>query len=149
MNNTKTILISLGIVIANDIIGHFFASNGIMFTPIVLILISVLIGILNKELNPIWKSTILAGLIILHDVGIKLYSGGRHDYEGLGWVHLMLFIGLIPAFGILIAGIFKTKNESKLNKWIAIVLFPVLLWIHLLLFSDLGLGLYYWYDWNG
>lgn len=147
MNNTKTILLSLGIVIANDFIGHIFAPNGIMFTPIVLIFISILIGILNKELNPIWKSTLLAGLIILHDIGIKLYSGGRHDHEGLGWVHLMLFVGLIPAFGILIVGIFKTKKITKRNKWIATVLFPILIWIHLLLFSDLGLGRYY--DWNG
>lgn len=86
MNNTKTILISLGIIVANDVIGHFFAPNGIMFTPIVLILISVLIGILNKELKPIWKSVLFAGLIILHDIGIKLYLGGRHDHEGLGWI---------------------------------------------------------------
>ena len=138
MNNTKTILISSGIVIINDIIGHFFAPNGIILTPIVLILISVLIGILNKELKPFWKSTILSGLIILHDIGIKLYSGGSHDREGLSWIHGLLFIGLIPAYMILTVGIYRATNESKVNKWIAIVLFPILIWIHLLIFSELG-----------
>ncbi len=148
MNNTKTIFISLGVVIANNVIGHFFAPNGIMFTPIVLIVISFLIGILNKELKPIWKSAILAGLVSIHDIGIKLYAGGTHDYEGLGWVHSMLFIGLLPAFVLLIIGVFRAKNETKFDKWVAVVLFPVLICIHLLLFSDLGLGRHYWYDWN-
>jgi len=149
MNNTKTILTSLVIVIANNIVGHFFAPNGITFTPIVLILISVLIGLLNTELTSIWKSILLAGLIGLHDIGIKLYSGGSHDNEGLGWVHGFLFIGLIPAYGILIGGIFKTKSESILKKIIAIILFPLIIWIHLELFSGLGLGRHYWYNWNG
>ncbi len=143
MNNIKTISISLGIILLNEIIGHFFAPNGIMLTPIVLIVISVLIGLVNTELKPIWKSVLLVGLIGLHDIGIKLYSGGSHDNEGLGWIHGLLFIGLIPAYGILIAGIFKAKNESKLNKWIAVFLFPLLIWFHLLLFNDLGLGRYY------
>lgn len=112
-------------------------------TPYVLILISVFIGLLNTEIKPIWKSVLLAGLIILNDIGLKLFSGGSHDSEGLGWIHMMLFIGLIPAFGLLIAGVFKTKKGVLRNKWIAILVFPILIWIHLLLFSDLGLGRYY------
>ena len=149
MDNVKAILISIGVIVINNIIGHFFAPNGIMFTPIVLIILAILIGLSNTQLKPIWKSVLLAVFIGMHDIGIKLYSGGSHDYEGLGWIHGLLFIGLIPAYGILIYGIFKTKNESKRNKWIAIVLFPLLIWIHLLIFSDLGIGRYYWYDWNG
>jgi len=149
MNNIKTISISFGIILLNEIIGHLFAPNGIMLTPIVLILISVFIGFVNDELKPIWKSVLLAVLIGLHDIGIKLYSGGRHDPEGLGWVHLMLFIGLMPAYGILIAGIFKSKNESKQNKLIAVIIFPLMIWIHLLIFGKIGLGRCYCYDWNG
>ncbi|WP_196889854.1 hypothetical protein [Aureivirga sp. CE67] len=149
MKNIITILISLGVVITNDLIGHFFAPNGILFTPIVIIIISILVGILNDKLSPIWKSIILAGLIMIHDVGIKLYSGGRHDHQGLGVANLMLVLGLIPAFVILVVGIFRAKNESKLHKWIAIFLFLVLLIIYLLLFNDLGLGRHYWYEWNG
>lgn len=148
MNNTKSILISLVIVIVNNIIGHFFGPNGIYFTPIVLIIISVLIGFSNKELEPIWKSFILAGLIILHDIGVKLFSEGTHDTTGLGWIHLFLFIGLLPSYGILISSVIVTKNETKLNKFIAIIIFPILIGIHLFLFFDLGLGRFYSYDWN-
>ncbi len=149
MRIAKLVLVSIAVVIVNILIGHFFAPNGIMLTPIVLIIVSILVGIIDSKLKSIGKSAIIAGLIGLHDIGIKLFSGGRHDLEGLGWVHLMLFIGLVPAFGILIGGIIKTKEDSAKNKWIAIIAFPIIIWIHHLLFERLGLGRHYRYEWNG
>lgn len=143
MNKTKTILISLGIILINHLNAHFFAPNGITFTPIVVIIISVLIGQLNDDLKPITKSILLAGLISIHDIGIKLFSGGSHDSQGLGWINLMLIIGVVPSFILLANGVFKTKDEPKINKWNAIIIFPILIWFHLLIFSELGLGRYY------
>ena len=84
----------------------------------------------------------------LNDISIKLYSGGTHDNEGLAWVHLLLFIGLVPTFGILLTTILKRKEERLTKRIIAIVLFVGLIAGHLQLFSNLGLGRHYWYDWN-
>ena len=124
MNKLKTVGLSLIIIILNLIIGHFFAPIGILLTPIVLIGVSVLVAFFTKGLLSVWKSVVFSALIGIHDIGIKLYSGGRHDYEGLGFLHLMLFIGLVPAYVILLVGIFKTKNDTKVNKWLAVVFIP-------------------------
>ncbi|RKE04819.1 hypothetical protein [Marinifilum flexuosum] len=149
MNSKQTILVSLGIVILNNLIGHFFAPYGIILTPIVVSILAILICLKNKGLNPILKSLILTSLIAIHDIGIKLFAGGQHDYEGLGFIHGILFIGLIPTFIILITSIVKDKESSILNKIIAILLFPLIIYLHLELFGELGIGRYYWYGWNG
>ncbi len=148
MKNKKTLIASIGIVILNIVIGHFLAPMGILLTPIVLIAIALIIWFGNNELSLTCKGILLGVLISFHDIGIKLFSGGIHDYEGKGWIHAMLFIGLIPAFGILVGGAIKDKNEPIRNKWIAVVLFSILISLHLLIFEDLGIGRYYWYDWN-
>jgi hypothetical protein len=142
------ILISFLVILTNVINGHFFAPNGIMFTPITLAAMTLIMTLGAKTLKPISLSGIVTGLIILHDVGIKLYSGGRHDREGLGWIHALLFIGLILSYGILLFGIFRTKDSNLKEKVIAALILPVAISIHLYFFTDLGLGRYYWYEWN-
>jgi len=77
-----SILISFIIVLINGLIGHFFPPFGILLTPVLIIFISLLISF-NKKISGILKSLILVFLIILNDVLIKLYCGGRHDSEGL------------------------------------------------------------------
>jgi hypothetical protein len=148
MTNRNTLLIAFGIVILNIIIDHLFAPTGMMLTPIILTLGSFLIAFMTINIKPIWKSILIFGLVVLHDVGIKLYGGGSHDSEGQGWIHLLLFIGLLPTFGILMTTILRDKNESILNLVISISIFPILIFIYLHFFSDLGIGRYYWYDWN-
>jgi hypothetical protein len=136
-------------VILNGLIGHFFAPNGILLTPIVLTLTTSLIAFRRKNIKVIWITVWAFLFVALNDIIIKLYSGGRHDNEGLGWVHLLLFVGLIPSYGILVTTIFRRKDEKMLSKVIAVVLFLILIAVHLQLFSSLGLGRSYWYNWNG
>jgi len=142
--NTK---IALGLatlaVILNGIIGHFLAPSRIMLTPIVLIITTTLICFGTKKIKPILISALTYLFVALNDISIKLYSGGSHDSEGLGWIHLLLFVGLLPTFGILLVTIFKNKEETLTNKIIAVVLFVGLIVGHLKLFSDLGLGRHY------
>jgi hypothetical protein len=61
---------------------------------------------------------------------------------------MLLFIGLLPTFGILLAAIFNSKEVTLINKIIAVFLFVGLIAVHLKLFRNLGLGRYYWYEWN-
>jgi len=140
MISLKIVALSVTIVLVHLIIGHFFAPYGLFFTPMVLMMVSILIALLTKELVSIWKSVVLAVLIGFHDIGIKLYSGGRHDYEGLGFLQFMLFVGLVPAFVILLIGIIRNENDTKFEKWLAVILFPIIVSIHLLIFRELGLG---------
>jgi hypothetical protein len=135
-------------VILNGLIGHFFAPKGIMLTPIVLTITASLVCFGTKNIKIIFISALTYLYVALNDISIKLYSGGSHDQEGLGWVHALLFLGLIPTFGILVTTIFRNKQETLTNKLIAIALFIGLIVLHLQLFSNLGLGRYYWYEWN-
>ncbi len=148
MSSKNTILLNLGLVFLNIIIGHFFAPNGILITPILIIVTTLSTCFLSISLKPIWKSLLCVTYVFINDFGIKLYSGGSHDNEGLGWIHLMMFLGLIPSFIILFYSILKNHEASIIEKIVSICLYPILITIHLNLFSNLGLGRYYWYDWN-
>ncbi len=148
MTDRTSILIATGVIIFNLLLGHFFAPTGMMLTPVALTIATTLIVFGAKSLKPIFKTLIILGLIILHDIGLKLYSGGTHDSEGLGWLHLMLFIGLVPSYILTIVGIFQNKKADKTEKILSIIIFPLVIVGHLYLFGDLGLGRYYWYDWK-
>jgi hypothetical protein len=143
MRNYLAISLVLLIVLANGYIGHFYPPKGIDFTPIVLIIDSLLIVFGTKNLKAFWKSAFIVTFIILNDILIKLYSGGSHDNEGLEWIHFFLYLGLLPSFVILSINIIRDKNETKLSKIIAIIIFPILITIYLQFFYTLGLGRYY------
>jgi hypothetical protein len=149
MNNITALGLALLTVIVNGLIGHFFAPNGIILTPVVLTITTYLVCFKTKNIKILLISILTFLFVALNDISIKLYSGGGHDNEGLGWVHLLLFVGLVPTFGILLTSIFKRKDEKLTSKIISIILFVGLIVGHLQLFSSLGLGRYYWYNWNG
>jgi hypothetical protein len=149
MNNYKALGLATLTVILNGLVGHFFAPNGILFTPIVLTITTSLICFGTKNFRVIFISILTFIFVALNDISIKLYSGGSHDNEGLGFVHLLLFVGLVPTFGFLLYSILQHKEEKYINKIVAIILFVGLIATHLELFSDLGLGRSYWYKWNG
>lgn len=77
----------------------------------------------------------------LNDIGIKLFAGGIHDYEGLGWIHMMLFIGLVPSLIMLLIGTFRDKNSTIWTKLGAIIIFVALISAHFQLFKKLGIPL--------
>lgn len=148
MKNFATLGLATLIVILNAIFGHYFAPGGIMMTPIILIITTSLVCFQIKNIGAIFISVLAFLFIALNDIGIKLYAGGTHDNEGLAWVHLLLFAGLIPSFGILLAAIFRHPSEKLYIKIISILLFVGLVAIHLQLFSTLGLGRDYNINWN-
>lgn len=149
MSNYLALGLATFTVILNGLIGHFFAPNGILLTPIILTITTSIICFRTKNIKVIFISILTFSFVALNDISLKLYSGGTHDNEGLGWIHLLLFVGLIPTFGILLSTVLKKKDEKSINKIFAIILFVSLISIHLQLFSNLGLGRHYWYVWNG
>ena len=143
MSNKIVLLLATLTVILNGLIGHFFASNGILLTPLVLTITTLLVCFCTKNIKVIYISILVYFFVALNDILIKLYAGGSHDNQGLGWIHLLLFIGLIPTFIILVVTVFKRKEETMISKIIAILLFIGLILLHLQLFSSLGIGRFF------
>jgi hypothetical protein len=140
MNNTIVLALATLTVILNALIGHYFAPDGILLTPFVLTITSFLVCFLTENIRVIFISILTFLFVALNDIAIKLYAGGKHDNEGLDWIHLFLFFGLIPTFVFLSIAVFKRKSEKLAIKLMAIGLFIALTYIHLQLFSRLGLG---------
>jgi len=138
MKTYLSLSISIVIIILNILIGHYFAPNGILFTPIVIMAVALIIGSLTMNIKPFWRSSLIVAFISIHDIGIKLYAGGTHDREGAAWILLYMLLGTIPAFSFLIWVIIKDKKEVMLHKLIAIVTFPALLFLHIYLSQDVG-----------
>lgn len=140
MNNIIALGLALLIIILNGLLGHFFPPNSIFLTPIILTITSILVCFATKNIPIVFISILTISFVVLNDIFIKLYAGGIHDNEGQDFITLFLFIGLLPACGVLIAAIFKRKEEGLINKIIAMVLFFGFTAIHLQLFGNLGLG---------
>jgi hypothetical protein len=142
MKLQKTSIIGLLtiVIILNIIIGHFLPPAGILITPLI---ISVMIGLIvftDNGLNIIEKSVLSYLYIGLNDIGIKLFSGGKHDMEGVGWIHMMLYIGLVPCFIMLSIGIFRDKDSSIRLKILSVIIFVLLIYAHLEIFETLGVN---------
>lgn len=142
MKNHLILLAILLLVIVNGVVGHYFPPTGIDLTPFVIIASALLI-LFSFNANVYFKSLTLLGAVILNDVLIKLYSGGKHDYVGLAWIHMFMLIGLVIAYPVLIAAIVRDKNASKQNKQLAALVFPIAMCIYYNIFYELGLGRYY------
>lgn len=143
MSKLTAIVIATLTVLFNGIIDHFFAPYGIMFTPIVLTITSLLIAFGAPKVDLLWVSFLTFLFAALNDVLIKLYGGGSHDAEGQGWIHFLLFIGLVPTTAILLTSIFRRKEERMWRKIVAVFLFGILVVVYLQFFQNLGLGRYY------
>lgn len=143
MNNKTALGYATLTVVINGIIGHFFAPNGIILTPIVLSITTSLVCFGTSHIKPVFISLLTYLFVALNDILIKLYSGGFHDGQGLGWILILLFVGLLPTTAILLAAIFKSKEDTLINKIMALLLFAGLIAGHLHLFGNLGLGRHY------
>ena len=136
--NNKLLIYAVILVVVNVLIGHFLPPSGIMLSPIVIVLITVFV--LNLEVRVLVKSLVIGGLISLQDIGVKLFSGGTHDYEGLGWIHFMLLMGVTPSFLAIVYFFAIDKDESVYKKIFSALIFILLLVFHLSLFSELGVN---------
>lgn len=142
MRLQKTSIIGLltVLLLLNIITGHFFPPTGILITPFI---ISVMVGFIvftDNGLNIIEKSVLSYFYIGLNDIGIKLFSGGRHDMEGIGWIHTMLFIGLVPCLIMLVIGVLRDKSSSIWLKLLSVMIFVALIYVHLEIFETLGVN---------
>ncbi len=127
------------ILILSVIIGYLYPPSGIMYTPVVLSIMIWLVTFTNNGLNILAKTIISYLCIGLNDIGIKLFAGGAHDWEGQGWIHMLLFIGLVPCSIMLAIGIFRDHKSTIWFKVLNILLFGLLIYLHLEIFKTFGI----------
>jgi hypothetical protein len=118
--------------------GHFLPPMGTLLTPITVSLTTALIALGDDIWSGVLKSLLAYVCIGLNDIGTKLFAGGIYDAEGIGWIHMMLFIGLVPAFIILAVGVFRSQQSTLKMKILSMLLFVVLLALHFEVFATLG-----------
>lgn len=139
MRNILPFIIALMLVLINGLIGHYYPPNGIDFTLILIPLITLIMCFASKNLNSIFKSLSISMLVMLNDILLKLYAGGTHDLEGLEWIHAFMYMGILIGLIILSINVMKNKEESIFLKISSILLFPLLVYVYLHFFYQLGL----------
>jgi len=113
MKLSITILICLLIILllVSIVIGHFLPPSGIFMTPVTISIMTWLILFSDADFSILVKSVLSYLFIGLNDIGMKLFAGGKSDLAGIGWIHLFLFIGLVPCFIMLLISVFRDKKS--------------------------------------
>jgi len=140
MKLQKTTLIGLLIVILllSILSGHFLPPVGLLLIPVTISLMTALIIFTGTDFSILIKSLLAYLFIGLNDIGIKLFAGGIHDPQGLGWIHMLLFVGLVPCFIMLVIGVLGDKKSANWVNAISILIFLLLIFAHLQVFETLG-----------
>lgn len=131
-------IVLTGILLLSVIIGHFLPPTGILIIPLVISIITSIIVFTDNGFNVLVKSLLCYFFIGLNDIGIKLFAGGRHDMEGIGWIHMLLFIGLVPCLIMLVIGVFRDAKVATWLKFLSVSTFVLFVYLHLELFETLG-----------
>lgn len=123
----------------NILVGHYFPPMSVLSIPIVISLATGLIVFSDNDLTIFQQVLFAYAFIALNDIGIKLFAGGIHDRQGIGWIHVLLFASLVPSFIMLVIGAFRDSATSAISKVLSISLFVLLIYLHLMLFDEVGL----------
>lgn len=126
------------LLLASIVISHFLPPSGIFMTPVTISIMTGLILFSDTDFSILVKSVLSYLLIGLNDIGIKLFAGGKSDLAGMGWIHLFLFIGLVPCFIMLLISVFRDKMSSLGIKALSVLIFMLLIYMHLKIFETLG-----------
>ena len=125
MKNDNRILLNLGvaIILSNFFLIVFGQPLGFVLIPLCLPLASAFIVLRPNGLGVLAKSLTLLGMISFMDLGLKTVPAGPFDAKAQGWMHLLLFMGIIPSFLIYLFGIVREKEAGADEKWVAVLSF--------------------------
>lgn len=111
------IFIGLLIILGANLAGHFFPPFSLMTS---FLYMNLIVGLVNLPLYKInYNYTVVYNLILLliNDLFIRLYAGGNHDSQGMGWCWLMFHIGfIISTLIMIIYWATNFRNMSAENK---------------------------------
>ncbi len=131
------------ILFISNVIGHFFPPVGILASPVFIIIMVGLIIFTANNFKFFIKCLLAYSFIGLNDVGLRLFAGGIHDSEGIGWINALFFAGLLPCVIMLFAWLFRNRNSVNWISISGVLLFVFLIYIHLQIFKTLGTQINY------
>jgi len=138
IKNTLIVTVGIGTLLISNYLGHVFPPFSMDWTPILLGLITGLVFFIS-DFQLSLKFGLITGIIISNDILIKLFAGGSHDWEGLGFQIVDLFLGLFISFSLIVTYCF-TEKKRRIKKYILYSLVSgALIFIYLECFETLGM----------
>ncbi len=135
---TTSISIAFIAIIILNIIVNFISPIAILLSPIVIIALSCIIGIVTDGLSPILKSIAIVSIACFNDIMFKLFSSGNHDFQGSDWITLMFLVGISISYIVIITVALNTSTSSFRNRLAAIIYNPIAVSVHISLFGNFG-----------
>ena len=127
------------VLLVSIIIAYFLPPAGLLLSPVTMSLMVWIILFGANNFGILTRSALCYLYIGLSDIGLKLFAGGIHDIEGMGFMSLLFFVGLIPCFIMLLTTVYRATLPNKWVKIISILGFILLIWVHIGIFKRLGL----------
>jgi hypothetical protein len=113
MKNILTITLGFVLLLISNYLGHVHPPFSISWTPILIGLFTGLV-LFTTDFRLVIKFSLIIVMIISNDILIKLFAGGTHDWEGVGWIVGLRFVGLIIALIIIVIyGLIKQRDRKK------------------------------------
>ena len=114
--NVLILAVSLALCVFNNYMGHYYPPFSISKTPLLIGLVTAGIMYLT-DFKLFTKFCWISFFILLNDLLIRIYAGGNHDSEGVGWITLFLLMGLGLAFIIVL--IYRiTRERTSLKNYL-------------------------------
>jgi hypothetical protein len=136
----RAFLLAATAVVANVLLDHYAAPQGLLFAPLAAALVAWLLVRFGSLRSPYLLAGCCAALMSLQDVGFKLTGGGEHDSEGQGALNVLFVFGAALAAGVLLWQWWRRASPSWPHRAGALLAFAFLLLLHLTLFGDVGFG---------
>jgi hypothetical protein len=136
MSNLKSIAISISLIIVNAVIGYNLPPGSILFTPLVIGIISFILG--RTGLKTYYIILLILIALFSNDVLIKLTAGGGHDFEGAGVINLFFIVGVVISTIITFTILIKQQRKVIPVLFFCISI-PAISFLYLCYFDFLGL----------
>lgn len=129
MTDNLLFIITLIIILINITIAHLFAPMGMILSPFVISITSILLVMLTNNVNPIKLMFLILSLLLLNDIGMFFFSGGTLDKVGFGLHNLVLLMNFILSELIIILAYFIKYKDSSIKVRINSILISILIFI--------------------
>lgn len=137
MTKLKAILVSIGLIIATTLLGHYIPPTSIFITPVIIGGITALLSMTTFRVYFIILFILI--VIFLNDILIKLSAGGISDFEGAGLINLFFIFGVIVSTIIALISLFYSRKRNRVMTIFLCLLIPVASYFYIPYFDFLGL----------
>lgn len=138
IKNKLIIITGIILLLISNYLGHIQPPFSISWTPILIGLFTGLVLFIT-DFRLLIKFSLIIGMIISNDVLIKFFAGGTHDWEGVEWITIYCFLGLILSLILIIIYGFIKQKKNKKEYFLNILGSIVIITAYLSYFYSLGM----------